>query len=39
MTIRRKIVRTAVVFIAQTVVTKLVYRFMKELTTRRRRMR
>lgn len=29
MTIRRKIVRTAVVFIAQTVVTKLVYRIIK----------
>jgi hypothetical protein len=39
MTIRRKIVRTAVVFIAQTVVTKLVYRIMKDPTVRKRRMR
>lgn len=39
MTIRRKIVRTAVVFIAQTVVTKLVYRIMKDPTIRKRRVR
>lgn len=36
MTIRKKIVRTAVVFIAQTIVTKLVYRLMKDPGARKR---